>query len=80
MQHFSNLSKHIYLFFFFVEHKVTPWFSREHSLSNSVIEGKKNYFLFIKEYECLKKKKKKKTAAVKLPIPQKESRNHILLT
>ena len=78
MQHFSNLSKHIYLFFFFVEHKVTPWFSREHSLSNSVIEGKKNYFLFIKEYECLKKKKK--TAAVKLPIPQKESRNHILLT
>ena len=56
--------------------KSPPWFSREHSLSNSVIEGKKNISFSSKNMSV----KKKKTAVVKLPIAQKESRNHILLT
>ena len=55
MQHFSNLSRYRLLWvFFLVEHLVTPWYSREHSLNNLVLE-EKEYFLFIKEHECFEK-------------------------
>ena len=37
-----------------MEHLVTPWYSREHSLNNLVLE-EKEYFLFIKEHECFEK-------------------------